>query len=63
MQKNAGSVFYKGIAYLITAGMEDLYSNPEVKAKKEEYDNILIGLAKKTGDPILARLKDSISGQ
>jgi len=26
VQKNAGSVFYKGIAYLITAGMEDIYS-------------------------------------
>lgn len=41
--------------------MEDLYSNPEAMAKRKEYENILTGLAEKTGDPILPRLKDSIS--
>jgi hypothetical protein len=39
--------------------MEDLYSNPEAEAKRKEYENILIGLAEKTGDPILPRLKEA----
>lgn len=40
--------------------MNNLYTNPDFKNQKEEYERVLINLAKETGDPILSRLEAAV---
>ncbi len=40
--------------------LDNLYENPAFNDKRKEYESILIGLAKETGDPILPRLEQAL---
>lgn len=40
--------------------MDNLFNNRDFKNKKEEYEQLLLKLAKETGDPILPRLEEAV---